>query len=115
MTLRVNNIITITRGGILYRDHQKIVHWIDFKTCNENWITLYRGDPNDDHCVGQRNTGKEKVLDVEFFTLPTTRFVFRSFLERDMRLLNPMKRHGGWSTQDLSVIYMQQPEPTQEQ
>lgn len=104
MALTVDQIITITQGGILYRDDEGTIGWVDFKLCNETWADSYLGDDEDRFCVGWRNTGKDKMLDVEFFTLPDfTRFVFTSFTERDMLLLNPIKRKGGWYTKDLSL------------
>lgn len=47
------HILSVTPGGILYRDEQGTVQWLDFARCNRNWLasrrnlTLY-----DFRCVG---------------------------------------------------------------
>ena len=102
MSYSIEHIITVTAGGLLYRDEEGRVCWADFVECNRNWqlsrrqLTLF-----DKKCVGWRNTGDGKVLDVEMFTEPRLRFVFWSYLERDQSLLNPMQARGGWYTLDM--------------
>lgn len=94
------HIITVTQGGVLYRDRHGIVRWIDFVRCNKNWLASRpHVTPADQRCVGQRNTGD--VLDVVFATTPPVRFVFISYAQRDATLLNPMRRFG-WCTWDVS-------------
>lgn len=103
MAYSVNDILTITQGGILYRDQDQIVRWIDFAECNRNWLASRRDTvDSDEKCVGWRNTGDGSVLDVEFFTEPRTRFEFISYRQRDRCLLNPMRERGGWHTWDLA-------------
>lgn len=103
-TLTGLNIITVSEGGLLYRDKNENVRLIDFRTCNANWIKTH-GEGTlsvfDVLCVGWRNTGDRKYLDVELFTEPRTRFVFRSYIERDTLLIRPMVR-ARWHTLDLS-------------
>ena len=102
MALNARHLITVTPGGILYRDRADVVRWIDFKACNLSWLrTRATLSPEDERIVGWRNTGDVAWLDVEFFTEPHTRFVFRSYADRDSLLLNPMWTHGGWLTRDL--------------
>lgn len=98
-TLMAFHIITVTQGGVLYRDRERIVRWIDFARCHQNW-QAYRADaPTDRRYVGWRNTGN--VLDIEFFTEPRTRFVFISYVQRDTTLLKPMQWYD-WYTFDVS-------------
>ncbi len=105
MALSVHHIITVTAGGILYRDSDDIVQWLDFKACNRNWIKwlqlLQRPlEEADANRVGRHNTEKAIWLDVEFWDEARTRFEFRSYALRDGTLFEPMQNNGGWITQD---------------
>jgi hypothetical protein len=101
--LNAQNIIAITKFGILYRDAKSIVKWIDLPQCNRNWLAG-KPDPTafDRQCVGWRNTPQLPQLHVELFTEPKTLIVFSSFVERDATLLTPLQHYGGWLTWDAS-------------
>jgi hypothetical protein len=103
VALIARNIISISEGGLLYRDLDGFIRLIDLRQCNAHWIasrgaylTLF-----DLFCVGWRNTGDRRILDVELFTEPKTRFVFRSYAQRDTVMLRPLVR-SRWHTFDLS-------------
>ncbi len=99
MTLNGKQIISVTPGGVLYRDELEVVHWVDFKECSRNWLKT-RPNPTegDRRRVGLRDTNG-KSIDVEFFTEPRIRFVFADQAERAELLIAPMRKYG-WYTWD---------------
>jgi hypothetical protein len=101
--LNPQNIIAITKFGILYRDEKSIVKWIDLIECNRNWQAGIP-DPTafDRQCVGWRNTPQLPQLHVELYTEPKTLIMFSSYVERDSILLTPLQRFGGWLTWDAA-------------
>jgi hypothetical protein len=102
MALTARHIITVTSGGILYRNSDDIISWIDFKNCNENWLATLKepSQTEDDYCVGIHDTEQATWLDVEFYSEPHTRFEFRSYAQRDTLLFHPMQTLGGWITRE---------------
>ncbi len=89
-------IITVTQGGILYRDEKSIVQWIDFKACNANWVKGYKKPLEEEaRIVGWRHY---YLPYVELATEPKIRLEFANIDEADHQLLVPMYRHGGWYT-----------------
>lgn len=98
MALTSKNIISVTPGGVLYRDERGVNKWIDFKECQRNWVKT-RANPSegDQRRVGLRDTNA--TVDVEFFSEPRVRFVFESQAERADLLIAPMRRFG-WYTWD---------------
>ena len=104
MTLGARHILTVTTGGILYRDEADQIGWIDFKVCNRNWCLSREFVTEEDAWhVGWRNTSDGRVLDVEFFSQPRIRFEFISYVQRDGELLDPMYHRGGWTTWDAAT------------
>lgn len=102
MAFAPRQIITVTAGGVLYRDSEQVVRWLDFKQCNANWLTTLATlpQPGDERCVGVHDTEQAIWLDVEFYTEPRIRFEFRSYAQRDDLLFHPMQTLGGWITRE---------------
>jgi hypothetical protein len=102
---RISTIITVTQGGLLYRDIADIVRWIDFKQCNRQWFRQreYRPSPYrkafDARCVARRSFGTASLPYIEFFTIPVTRLEFDD-PEDLWTLLKEMQRRGGWMAYD---------------
>lgn len=98
---RIHSIITVTLGGILYRDIAEIPRWIDFPLCNEHYCTDYmptlhvRNGQRGSHCVGRQSFHLAPLAYIEFFTDPLTRLEFEEH-EQLWDLLKLMNRHGGW-------------------
>ncbi len=89
-------IITVTQGGVLYRDEKSIVQWIDFQACNANWAKGYKKPLEEEaRIVGWRHY---YLPYVELATEPKIRFEFANIDQADHQLLVPMYRYGGWYT-----------------
>lgn len=96
---RIQSIITVTQGGVLYRDIADIVQWIDFKLCNENSgqgaVSASLSAQQRNHCVGQSSFDRASLAYIEFFTEPITRLEFEN--KEDLwDLLKQMRLRGGW-------------------
>ena len=91
------NIITITQGGILYRDNDNKVCWLDFSDCLrtqpvERRVYKYVGDRNLDYITDAK---------VKFYSSPPITFEFESYEDRAHKLLKPLANYG-WFTFDRS-------------
>jgi hypothetical protein len=98
---RIHSIITITQGGLLYRDIAEIPRWIDFRLCNELYCIDYahavriRHDERDTRCVGRHSFDLAPLPYIEFFTEPLTRIEFEEH-QQLLDLLHQMQQRGGW-------------------
>lgn len=101
VSLYAAHLITVTAGGLLFRDEAGRVCWIDFSACRDRWLQN-RPDPLDweRHCVGWRSTGRSPLPDVEFLSYPRVRFEFVGYAQRNALLLEPMRRFGWHTWQD---------------
>ncbi len=101
MSLHAAHLITVTAGGLLFRDAEGGICWIDFSACRDRWLPN-RPDPLDweQRCVGWRSTGRTSLPDVEFLSYPRVRFEFVGFAQRNALLLEPMRRFGWHTWQD---------------
>lgn len=79
---RFHSIVTVTQGGILYKDIAEITRWIDFKQCNLNWYRQTEQRPSpfthefDKSCVARRSFDNAPLVYIEFFTDPILRLEF---------------------------------------
>jgi hypothetical protein len=99
---RIEGIITVTRGGILYKDIAEIVRWLDFALCYEQYTLHFNGTELsiERFCVGRSSFHLAPLPYVEFFTDPITRLEFDK--PEDLSdLLNQIHAYGFWYTQDL--------------
>jgi hypothetical protein len=105
---RIHSIVTVTLGGILYRDIAEITRWIDFRLCNESYCMNYmptlrvRMGQRDSRCVGRHSFHLAPLAYIEFFTDPITRLEFEDH-EQLWDLLKLMNRHGGWFAVSMDV------------
>lgn len=98
MALTRKDIITITQGGLLYRDEAGTVCWIDFARCNRNWTSQRRNLGEwDFRCVGSRRV---EPLSVEFHTQPPVRFAVEEVDEIDREFSEPLQKCGRWTLTD---------------
>lgn len=103
---RFHSIVTVTQGGILYKDIAEITRWIDFKQCNHNWYRQSEQRPSpythnfDKCCVARRSFQNVALVYIEFFIEPTLRLEFDD-PEHLWDLLKQMKLYGGWVSYDL--------------
>jgi hypothetical protein len=94
-----DNIITITKGGLLYRDEQNVTQWIDFKLCRENWLAMQSSPSKlDRRYVGCRNTETSATVYVRFFSTPPVIFAFKNAARRNLDLIQPMSSMGWFTT-----------------
>lgn len=102
---RIHSIVTVTIGGILYRDIAEITRWIDFRYCAENSVRYLSADDLVIHagrCVGRRSESVALLPYIEFFTTPITRLEF-DHADDFADLLHEMQRCGGWFAIDLDI------------
>ncbi len=93
------NIITITRGGLLYRDAAGITQWIDFRACRDQHLaTLSSPSRLDRRYVGCRNTEQSATVYVRFFSTPPVIFAFKNAARRNLDLIQPLSRMGWYTT-----------------
>ncbi|MGB7338668.1 MAG: hypothetical protein WBC91_07245 [Phototrophicaceae bacterium] len=103
---RFDSIITVTQGGVLYKDIAEIIRWIDFKQCNRNWYRQPEQRPSpythqyDRCCVARRSFTNASLPYIEFFTDPILRLEFDN-PEYLWDLLKQMKLYGNWVAYDL--------------
>lgn len=93
------NIITVTRGGVLYRDALGIIQWIDFKECQEKYLaTLENPSRLERRYIGCRNTDQSATVYVRFFCAPPVIFSFKNAARRNLDLIQPLSRVGWYTT-----------------
>ena len=98
---RFHSIVTVTQGGILYRDIAEVPRWIDFRLCNELYCLEYaakvrvRRGQRDVCCVGRHSFNLAPLPYIEFFTDPLTRLEVDDH-EHLWDLLKQMKLLGDW-------------------
>lgn len=103
---RIHSIITVTNGGILYKDIAEVIRWIDFQECNDNWYRQPEQKPSpfthrfDNCCVARRSFYLSSLAYIEFFTDPIVRLEFDE-PEDLWHLLKQMKLYGDWVAYDL--------------
>lgn len=103
---RFHSIVTVTQGGILYKDIAEITRWIDFRQCNSNWYRQVEQRPSpythqfDKCCVARRSIKNAPLAYIEFFTDPIVRLEFDD-AEHLWDLLKQMKLYGDWVAFDL--------------
>lgn len=101
--LQDSKIITITQGGILWRDDADIVQWLDFRESRAAWI---RSRENilamDRRYVGYRNIELGQACWVRFFADPQPTFYFPDKYSCRISLLVPIGRFG-WFTTTLGL------------
>jgi len=95
--LTATNIITITMGGLLYRDPQGITRWVDFYACREWWLQRQAIPAAIDRRYVGTRTENTPQLRVQFFTYPPVIFTFADAHHRNRVLLTPMGELG-WFT-----------------
>ena len=99
---RIEGIVTVTVGGILYKDIAEIVRWIDFAFCYEQYTLRFNGtESSTEHfCVGRSSFYLAPLPYLEFFTDPITRLEFDN--PEDLRdLLSQIHAYSVWYTQNL--------------
>jgi hypothetical protein len=99
---RIKGIVTVTQGGILYKDIAEIVRWLDFALCYEQYTLYYNGTESSTErfCVGRSSFNRAPLPYVEFFTDPITRLEFDN--PEDLRdLLKQLHAFNFWYTKDL--------------
>jgi len=103
---RFHSIVTVTQGGILYKDIAEITRWIDFKQCNKNWYRQPEQRPSpfthdfDKCCVARRSFNHAPLAYIEFFTDPILRLEFEN-PEHLWDLLKQMKLYADRVAYDL--------------
>lgn len=88
-------IIAITLGGLLYRDADGVVQWLDWKCCQARLQTTQAHTGRFD----RRYVGARTEMYVRFFTMAPIIFIFQHPTERNLHLLQPMGKLG-WFTCD---------------
>jgi hypothetical protein len=101
---RIDSIVTVTRGGILYKDIAEIVRWIDFAFCYEQYTLRFNGtEATTEHfCIGRSSFYLAPLPYVEFFTDPITRLEFNK-AEDLTDLLRQIYAFGFWYTENLDL------------
>lgn len=97
---RFHSIITVTQGGILYRDIAEIVRWLDFRECQENYIDEQQlsetlSNQLDSRCVGRCSCYLAPLPYIEFFTTPILRLEFEDHKQL-LDLLEEIQVCGDW-------------------
>jgi hypothetical protein len=98
LTLSGDAILTVTRGGVLYRDDQKRVCWLDLRPCRDAWLaTRSTIKALDRRMVGCRNPDGTTPIFVRFYGPESITFTFTSTSRRHRGLIEPLSRVG-WYT-----------------
>jgi hypothetical protein len=93
------NIITVTQGGVLYRDVVGVTQWIDFIECRDNYLTAIENATRlDRRYVGCRNTEQSATVYVRFFSDTPVIFSFKNAARRNLDLIQPLSRVGWYTT-----------------
>lgn len=98
---RFHSIVTVTQGGLLYRDIAEVPRWIDFRLCNEHYCAEFASTVRIRHgqrgicCVGRHSFYLAPLAYIELFTDPLTRLEFDDH-EPLWDLLKQMKLLGDW-------------------
>ncbi len=91
-------IMTVTRGGILYRDDQYLVCWLDLRPCRDAWLaTRQTITPLDRRMVGIRSRERTTPVFVRFYGPEPITFTFSSESRRQRLLIAPLSGVG-WYT-----------------
>lgn len=97
-TLSGDAILTVTRGGILYRDDQQRVCWLDLRLCREAWLaTRSTITTLDRRMVGVRTRERTTPIMVRLYGPEAITFTFTSESRRHRQLIEPLSRVG-WYT-----------------
>lgn len=103
---RIDDIVTVTIGGLLYKDIAEIPRWIDFKSCHRNWCLQAGYQPSsqslvfDVRCVARFSLHQAQLPYIEFFTDPVIRLEFED--ANTLRaLLAQLQNFGQWTAHDL--------------
>jgi hypothetical protein len=98
LTLSGDAILTVTRGGVLYRDEQQRVCWLDLPPCRDAWLaTRSNITPLDRRMVGSRSQERATPVFVRFYGPEPLTFTFTSESRRHRTLIEPLSRLG-WYT-----------------
>ena len=98
LTLSGDAILTVTRGGVLYRDDQKLVRWLDLGPCRDAWLaTRSTITALDRRMVGCRSREHTTPIFVRFFGPNPITFTFTSDSRRQRGLIEHLSRVG-WYT-----------------
>jgi hypothetical protein len=93
------NIITVTQGGLLYRDVLGVTQWIDFIDCRDKYLaTVDNATRLDRRYVGCRNTEQSATIYVRFFSETPVIFSFKNAARRNLDLIQPLSRVGWYTT-----------------
>lgn len=84
------SIITVTQGGLLYRDNAGVVQWLEWKTCHARLQTTSAPLGKFD----RRYVGARTHMYVRFFTANPVIFIFDDRAWRDVHLIFPLARFG---------------------
>lgn len=98
---RIQKILTVTQGGLLYTDIAEVVRWIDFQQCRINhavWMP-HANNETYDRCIAQCSFTDPVMPYIEFFSTPVIRLEFEN--PQHLRsLLRDIYRHG-WKAYDI--------------
>jgi hypothetical protein len=101
---RIDSIVTVTKGGVLYKDIAEIVCWIDFALCYEQYTLHFNGTETstEQFCIGRSSFHLASLPYIEFFTDPITRLEFDKPDELT-ELLSQIHAYAFWYTQNLDL------------
>ena len=99
MNRHIDDIMSITQGGLLYKDEDGQVQWLDFARCNHNWMNA-RSNLS---IVDYRCVGKWHFSPTYFLFYGDTKIKFemetpidRTLEDADEKLRIPLSELGGW-------------------
>ncbi len=98
---RIQKILTVTQGGILYTDIAEVVRWIDFQECRVNHAAWMPQSQNGTYhrCIAECSFDDPIMAYIEFFTEPVIRLEFEN--PQHLRtLLREIYRYG-WKAYDI--------------
>ena len=101
---RIDSIVTVTKGGVLYKDIAEIVRWVDFALCYEQYTLHFNGTEasTEQFCIGRSSFNLAALPYVEFFTDPITRLEFDNSDDLTA-LLSQINAYAFWYTQNLDI------------
>lgn len=98
VTIDGNRIITVTQGGLLYRDYAGTIQWIDFRQCRDTWLAQCEQPTKTDYrYTGCRTPRKAEACYVRFFSSPPVIIHFHNDGRRQLDLIVPLSK-AGWFT-----------------